>query len=60
MLAVKCVDALPGERVLDACAAPGGKSALLAQSVGEAGGVDAWDIHPHRVLLIRPRRIGWA
>ena len=52
MLAVRCVDAKPGDRVLDACAAPGGKSALLAQNAGEEGCVDAWDIHPHRVDLI--------
>lgn len=53
MLAVLALDAQPGERVLDACAAPGGKTCLLASSVGDAGTVDAWDIHPHRVELIR-------
>lgn len=53
MLAVKASGAQPGERVLDACAAPGGKTALLAQCVGESGTVGAWDIHPHRVKLIR-------
>lgn len=60
VLAVRCVDAAPGERVLDACAAPGGKAALLAQCVGPAGHVDAWDIHPHRVELIKAqaRRLG--
>lgn len=52
VLAAACVDAGPGDQVLDACAAPGGKSALLAQRVGEMGRVDAWDIHPHRVDLI--------
>jgi len=62
MLAVGCVDAKPGERVLDACAAPGGKSALLAQKVGEEGLIDAWDIHPHRVDLIaaQAKRLGLA
>lgn len=60
LLAAACVDARPGERVLDACAAPGGKSALLAQCVGEEGIVDAWDIHPHRVDIIaaQAKRLG--
>lgn len=33
---VGLLDAVPGERVLDACAAPGGKSALLASGQGGA------------------------
>jgi len=35
--------ACPGERVLDACAAPGGKTAYLAQAVGAQGSVTAVD-----------------
>jgi 16S rRNA (cytosine967-C5)-methyltransferase len=35
--------ARPGERVLDACAAPGGKTAYLAQTVGTEGSVTAVD-----------------
>lgn len=35
--------ARPGERVLDACAAPGGKTAYLAQAVGSQGSVTAVD-----------------
>jgi 16S rRNA (cytosine967-C5)-methyltransferase len=37
------VGAKPGERILDACAAPGGKTAYLAQAVGPAGSVTAVD-----------------
>lgn len=37
------VDPRPGERVLDACAAPGGKSAYLAALVGSTGSVTAVD-----------------
>lgn len=37
------VGASPGERILDACAAPGGKTAYLAQAVGPAGSVTAVD-----------------
>lgn len=38
-----------GERLLDACAAPGGKSVLLSQKFKS---VTSCDIHPHRVKLI--------
>ena len=39
----------PCEKLLDACAAPGGKSVLLA---GKCGEVTAFELHPHRVALI--------
>lgn len=39
----------PVERILDACAAPGGKSVLLASKCGE---VTSCELHPHRVELI--------
>ncbi len=44
----------PGERVLDACAAPGGKTASIACRVGPAGLAVAGDVHPARAALIRP------
>jgi 16S rRNA (cytosine967-C5)-methyltransferase len=42
----------PGERVLDACASPGGKASDLACSAGEEGLVVAADVHPGRARLI--------
>jgi 16S rRNA (cytosine967-C5)-methyltransferase len=48
------VDAQPGERVLDACAAPGGKTSLLACRVGGDGFAVAADVHPSRAGLIPP------
>ena len=42
-----------GDRVLDVCAAPGGKTTHMAELMENEGSVTAWDIHPHRVELIR-------
>lgn len=39
----------PGETVLDACAAPGGKSALLAQMMQNQGELVACDSSPRRI-----------
>ncbi|MEM7436952.1 MAG: transcription antitermination factor NusB [Myxococcota bacterium] len=41
--------ALPGERVLDACAGRGGKTAQLVQAVGPSGEVTAADLHERRL-----------
>lgn len=43
----------PGERVLDMCAAPGGKTATLARAAGGAGLVVAADLHAHRLRGMR-------
>jgi len=53
MLAALALEAKPGMQVLDACAAPGGKSCLMAEKMGGAGRVHAWDLHEHRVELIK-------
>lgn len=42
-----------GEYILDACAAPGGKTTYLAQLMNNKGKIDAWDIHETRVQLIK-------
>ena len=42
----------PGDRVLDICAAPGGKSFEAAARVGSGGLVIAADLHPARAALI--------
>jgi 16S rRNA (cytosine967-C5)-methyltransferase len=50
---VRALDPQPGDRILDACAAPGGKTAYVASLVGESGAVVGADVHPGRVGLIR-------
>lgn len=53
VLAARMVGARPGQTVLDACAAPGGKTAVLSEMMNDTGRVYAWDTHAHRVELIR-------
>lgn len=43
----------PGDRVLDLCAAPGGKTAPLARATGDTGLLVAADRHAHRLRAMR-------
>jgi 16S rRNA (cytosine967-C5)-methyltransferase len=43
----------PGQRVLDACAAPGGKTALIAERQPNLQHLAAVDIDPHRLSRVR-------
>lgn len=59
-LAVQVADPKPGMRVLDVCAAPGGKSFAAAIAMADRGEVISCDIHPHKQTLIEngARRLG--
>ena len=50
----------PGMQVLDCCAAPGGKTAYMAELMQGTGRIYALDVHPHRVGLLEAavRRLG--
>ena len=45
--------AAAGDRVFDLCAAPGGKSYSIAENMNNIGRVLSFDIHKHRVDLIK-------
>ena len=59
-LAVLAADPREGMEVLDACAAPGGKSFAAAIAMWGQGKVVSCDIHPHKMDLIRAgaKRLG--
>ena len=52
MIAIRALDPKSGSRVLDLCAAPGGKTGYMAELMGNSGSITACDIHPHRLRLI--------
>ncbi|MEC0090052.1 16S rRNA (cytosine(967)-C(5))-methyltransferase RsmB [Paenibacillus macquariensis] len=53
MLVGEAVGSKPGMRVLDCCAAPGGKSVHIAELMKDDGVVIANDQYPHKEKLIR-------
>ena len=52
MASAAVLDARPGERVLDLCAAPGGKSTQIAAAMGDAGLLVSNDPEPSRAKAL--------
>lgn len=52
MAVVEALDPQPGERILDLCAAPGGKTTAIAKRMQGAGLLAANEIHPTRVRIL--------
>ena len=52
-LAVQILDPKPGERVLDCCSAPGGKTAYIGEKMQNQGELIACELHPHRAELVK-------
>ena len=59
-IACQLLDPKPGERILDACAAPGGKTAYLAQLMQNRGVIIACDRDRERLQILKDnvRRLG--
>ena len=53
LLAVRALDPKPGEAILDACAAPGGKTTYIAQLMQNRGLIMAQDIDVRRREMVR-------
>jgi 16S rRNA (cytosine967-C5)-methyltransferase len=60
MLVAHILDPQPGEFIIDACGAPGGKTTHIAQKMGNRGRILSTDIHEHKLKLTMEncRRLG--
>ncbi|MDM5246873.1 16S rRNA (cytosine(967)-C(5))-methyltransferase RsmB [Lysinibacillus sp. G4S2] len=52
MIPANVLNPSPGMRVLDMCAAPGGKTTHIAEIMKNEGSILATDLHPHKLDLI--------
>jgi len=60
LVSIKLLDPQPGEFVLDACAAPGGKTSIIAEKMSGKGRIIAMDIEAERLETLNENlaRIG--
>lgn len=59
-LTVEVLSPLPGETVIDMCAAPGGKTTHIAEKMNNKGKIFAFDVHEHKIskILQNAQRLG--
>jgi NOL1/NOP2/sun family putative RNA methylase len=60
MAVVEALSPKPGDKVLDLCAAPGGKSTHIAGYLGDSGLLVANEIHPTRVKALSENLERWG
>ncbi|MGE4282618.1 MAG: 16S rRNA (cytosine(967)-C(5))-methyltransferase RsmB [Clostridia bacterium] len=53
MLVSRILDPKPKEFIIDVCCAPGGKTTHIAQLMNNEGKVLGWDLHPHKIELVK-------
>lgn len=53
MLVAHIMNPAEGDEILDTCSAPGGKTCHMAEKLNATGHIDAFDIHEHKLDLIR-------
>lgn len=53
MIPARVLSPNAGEKVLDMCAAPGSKTTQMAEIMKNRGSIDAWDLYPHKISLIK-------
>lgn len=60
MIVAYALDVKKDEQILDACAAPGGKSTHIAEKLQNSGKIISLDLHEHKVKLIssNAKRLG--
>lgn len=56
-LVAQVLDAQPTDVILDACAAPGGKTVHMAEYLSDKGYIEALDLYDHKLRLIRQNAV---